>query len=83
MSELEGHGGAHIVAAARAYGVETLFTLSGAHIFPLYDAAIGGQAGTFFFAEEYHQQYLAKNPNGYCGLGGTGVTCPIGTGVAA
>ena len=38
---------------------------------------------TFYFAEDYHQQYLAKNPGGYCGLGGTGVTCPIGTGVAA
>ncbi|MFG1401648.1 peptide-methionine (S)-S-oxide reductase MsrA [Xanthobacter sediminis] len=38
---------------------------------------------TFYFAEEYHQQYLAKNPGGYCGLGGTGVACPIGTGVAA
>ncbi|MCX5496455.1 peptide-methionine (S)-S-oxide reductase MsrA [Kaistia dalseonensis] len=38
---------------------------------------------TFYFAEDYHQQYLAKNPNGYCGLGGTGVSCPIGTGVAA
>jgi peptide-methionine (S)-S-oxide reductase len=37
----------------------------------------------FYFAEAYHQQYLAKNPNGYCGLGGTGVSCPIGTGVAA
>ncbi|MFZ4515747.1 MAG: peptide-methionine (S)-S-oxide reductase MsrA [Acidimicrobiia bacterium] len=35
-------------------------------------------AGPFYFAEEYHQQYLAKNPNGYCGLGGTGVACPIG-----
>lgn len=35
-------------------------------------------AGAFYFAEEYHQQYLAKNPNGYCGLGGTGVSCPIG-----
>jgi peptide-methionine (S)-S-oxide reductase len=32
----------------------------------------------FYYAEEYHQQYLAKNPNGYCGIGGTGVTCPIG-----
>jgi len=37
-------------------------------------------APTFFFAEDYHQQYLAKNPGGYCGLGGTGVTCPIGLG---
>jgi peptide-methionine (S)-S-oxide reductase len=35
-------------------------------------------AGPFFYAEPYHQQYLAKNPNGYCGLGGTGVTCPTG-----
>ncbi|QRG06530.1 peptide-methionine (S)-S-oxide reductase MsrA [Xanthobacter dioxanivorans] len=41
------------------------------------------ELGPFYFAEGYHQQYLAKNPNGYCGLGGTGVTCPIGTGVAA
>ena len=40
-------------------------------------------AGEFYFAEDYHQQYLAKNPGGYCGLGGTGVSCPIGTGVAA
>jgi peptide-methionine (S)-S-oxide reductase len=36
------------------------------------------QAGPFYYAEPYHQQYLAKNPNGYCGLGGTGVTCPVG-----
>jgi peptide-methionine (S)-S-oxide reductase len=35
-------------------------------------------AGAFYYAEDYHQQYLAKNPNGYCGLGGTGVSCPIG-----
>jgi peptide-methionine (S)-S-oxide reductase len=40
-------------------------------------------AGEFYFAEDYHQQYLAKNPGGYCGLGGTGVACQIGTGVAA
>ena len=40
-------------------------------------------AGPFYFAEEYHQQYLAKVPSGYCGLGGTGVSCPIGTGVAS
>jgi peptide-methionine (S)-S-oxide reductase len=37
-------------------------------------------APEFYFAEDYHQQYLAKNPAGYCGLGGTGVSCPIGTG---
>ena len=40
-------------------------------------------APEFYFAEDYHQQYLAKNPGGYCGIGGTGVTCPIGVGVDA
>ncbi len=40
-------------------------------------------AGPFYFAEDYHQQYLAKNPGGYCGLQGTGVACPIGLGVSA
>ena len=40
-------------------------------------------AGPFYFAETYHQQYLAKNPGGYCGLGGTGVFCPIGVSVSA
>jgi peptide-methionine (S)-S-oxide reductase len=40
-------------------------------------------APTFYYAEPYHQQYLAKNPRGYCGLGGTGVTCPVGVGVTA
>jgi peptide-methionine (S)-S-oxide reductase len=39
------------------------------------------EAPEFYYAEDYHQQYLAKNPNGYCGLGGTGVSCPIGVGV--
>jgi peptide-methionine (S)-S-oxide reductase len=39
-------------------------------------------APPFYYAEDYHQQYLAKNPGGYCGVGGTGVTCPIGTGIA-
>ncbi|MEL6607465.1 MAG: peptide-methionine (S)-S-oxide reductase MsrA [Pseudomonadota bacterium] len=53
----------------------------------LYSAGYGAitteilPAPEFYFAEDYHQQYLAKNPNGYCGIGGTGVTCPIGTGV--
>jgi len=37
-------------------------------------------APEFFYAEDYHQQYLGKNPGGYCGLGGTGVSCPIGIG---
>jgi peptide-methionine (S)-S-oxide reductase len=40
-------------------------------------------AGPFYYAEDYHQQYLRKNPNGYCGLGGTGVSCPIGAGARA
>jgi peptide-methionine (S)-S-oxide reductase len=40
-------------------------------------------APPFYFAEDYHQQYLAKNPAGYCGLGGTGIACPVGTPVAA
>jgi peptide-methionine (S)-S-oxide reductase len=40
-------------------------------------------APPFYFAEDYHQQYLAKNPGGYCGLGGTGVSCPVGVGVTA
>jgi peptide-methionine (S)-S-oxide reductase len=50
----------------------------------LHDAGYGeitteiAEAGPFYYAEPYHQQYLAKNPNGYCGLGGTGVTCPVG-----
>jgi peptide-methionine (S)-S-oxide reductase len=37
-------------------------------------------AQRFYYAEDYHQQYLAKNPNGYCGMGGTGVSCPVGVG---
>jgi peptide-methionine (S)-S-oxide reductase len=41
------------------------------------------EAGPFYFAEDYHQQYLAKNPHGYCGLGGTGVACPVGLAVAS
>ena len=40
-------------------------------------------AGAFYYAEDYHQQYLHKVPNGYCGIGGTGVSCPVGTAVAA
>ncbi len=41
------------------------------------------EAGPFYYAEDYHQQYLEKNPWGYCGLGGTGVSCPVGVGVTA
>ncbi|RYZ38213.1 MAG: peptide-methionine (S)-S-oxide reductase MsrA, partial [Myxococcaceae bacterium] len=40
-------------------------------------------APAFYYAEDYHQQYLDKNPGGYCGVGGTGVSCPIGVGVSA
>jgi peptide-methionine (S)-S-oxide reductase len=40
-------------------------------------------APEFYYAEDYHQQYLAKNPGGYCGLGGTGVSCPVGVGTTA
>ncbi len=41
------------------------------------------EAGPFYYAEDYHQQYLHKNPWGYCGLGGTGVSCPVGVGVTS
>jgi peptide-methionine (S)-S-oxide reductase len=41
------------------------------------------EAGPFCFAEDYHQQYLARNPHGYCGLGGTGLSCPVGVGLKA
>lgn len=41
------------------------------------------EAGPFYFAEDYHQQYLARNPHGYCGLGGTGLSCPVGVGLKA
>jgi peptide-methionine (S)-S-oxide reductase len=40
------------------------------------------QAGPFYYAEDYHQQYLHKNPSGYCGIAGTGVSCPVGVGIA-
>ena len=40
-------------------------------------------APEFYYAEDYHQQYLAKNPDGYCGLGGTGVSCPVGVATIA
>jgi peptide-methionine (S)-S-oxide reductase len=64
------------LAAAKVSAVRFGEMLSAAHL----DAVTTeiGLAGPFFYAEDYHQQYLAKNPNGYCGLGGTGVTCPVG-----
>jgi peptide-methionine (S)-S-oxide reductase len=62
-------------AAIEAYGEKLRAAGYGAITTELRDAP------EFFYAEDYHQQYLAKNPNGYCGLGGTGVSCPIGLGV--
>lgn len=63
--------------AKKAYGAAL-----GARGFPAITTEMG-PAPLFYYAEDYHQQYLAKNPGGYCGIGGTGVTCPIGTGVGA
>ena len=60
-------------AAAAAYGDALAKAGHGAPVTTEIAAA-----GPFFYAEEYHQQYLAKNPNGYCGIGGTGVSCPVG-----
>ncbi|WP_421866067.1 peptide-methionine (S)-S-oxide reductase MsrA [Parvibaculum sp.] len=64
-------------ASKAAYAVELSKQGYGAITTEILDAP------AFYFAEDYHQQYLAKNPAGYCGLGGTGVSCPIGTGVSA
>jgi len=64
-------------AAAKAYGA----ALQARGFGPVTTEIL--PAPEFYFAEDYHQQYLAKNPHGYCGLGGTGVACQIGTGVSA
>ena len=64
-------------ASKAAYGKQLLAQGYGAITTEVLDAP------EFYYAEDYHQQYLAKNPNGYCGLGGTGVSCPIGVGVDA
>jgi len=77
-SAIYAHDGAQLEAAQRA---------SAAYAERLQQAGFGAvtteiaAAGPTYFAEEYHQQYLAKNPNGYCGIGGTGVSCPEGLGV--
>ena len=66
-------------AAARRRGVAR--RLPGAPDAPPASAPITTEilpAPEFYYAEDYHQQYLAKNPGGYCGLGGTGVSCPVG-----
>jgi len=65
-------------AAARASKADYQARLDGAGYGPITTEI--REAGPFYYAEDYHQQYLAKNPGGYCGIGGTGVTCPIGTG---
>ena len=62
--------------AARASRDKYLVRLSAAGYGPITTEIAA--AGEFYYAEDYHQQYLAKNPNGYCGLGGTGVSCPTG-----
>jgi peptide-methionine (S)-S-oxide reductase len=64
------------LAAAKVSAVRFGEMLSAAHLDAVTTEIV--LAGPFFYAEDYHQQYLAKNPNGYCGLGGTGVTCPVG-----
>lgn len=63
------------LAAREAYGA----ALGKAGYGPITTEVV--EAGPFYFAEAYHQQYLHKNPGGYCGLGGTGVSCPVGLGV--
>lgn len=67
----------HAAALASKAAYEPLLAKAG--LGPITTEIVG--APEFFYAEAYHQQYLAKNPAGYCGLGGTGVSCPIGTGV--
>jgi peptide-methionine (S)-S-oxide reductase len=66
------------LAAARASRDAYQARLSAAGYGPITTEIV--PAGEFYYAEDYHQQYLAKNPNGYCGLGGTGVTCQVGLG---
>jgi peptide-methionine (S)-S-oxide reductase len=68
-------------AAAETSKAAYTKALSASHLGPITTEII--DAPPFYFAEDYHQQYLAKNPFGYCGLGGTGVSCPIGAGVKA
>ncbi len=63
-------------ASRRAFGAELQAAGFGEITTEVLDAP------TFYYAEDYHQQYLGRNPNGYCGLGGTGVSCPVGLGIA-
>ena len=68
-----GDGQAHAAAASRDAYAQALAAAGHAAI-----TTEIAEAPEFYYAEEYHQQYLAKNPDGYCGIGGTGVACPIG-----
>ena len=78
-------------SAVYAYGADQLAAAEasrGRFQTVLDDAGMGAitteirEAPEFYYAEDYHQQYLAKNPNGYCGLGGTGLSCPVGVATA-
>ena len=69
-----GRRGAAIAGRARAITMATATPAITTEILP---------APTFYYAEAHHQQYLARNPGGYCGLGGTGVACPAGIAVEA
>jgi len=78
--------GVYVFSEAQRQAAESSMKLYGAELAKRGMPAITTEikdAGAFYFAEDYHQQYLAKNPAGYCGLGGTGVSCPIGMGVRA
>jgi peptide-methionine (S)-S-oxide reductase len=68
-------------AAAESSRVAYAAALAGARYGPITTEIVA--ASTFYYAEPYHQQYLHKVPNGYCGLGGTGIACAIGSGVSA
>ena len=77
-----------VYRVASRLGVEVLVVSNGSRPLrppglPNVRMILVGDAPPFYFAEDYHQQYLAKNPFGYCGLGGTGVSCPVGTSVPA
>jgi peptide-methionine (S)-S-oxide reductase len=77
--------GIYVTTPAQRAGAEASRTAYGALLAARGHAAISTEIldlGPFYFAEEYHQQYLAKNPQGYCGIGGTGVSCPIGLATA-
>ncbi len=78
--------GIYVFSEAQRKAADASKTMFGAELAKRGYGAIATEiadAPAFYFAEDYHQQYLVKNPDGYCGLGGTGVSCPIGTGVSA